>query len=119
MGKPMKVNLIKVARGIKQPWRPVLLGCVEKYDVKVAIFDGEFFWHKHERHDECMLIYSGTIVIDFDDGPVELKEGDTIFIPKGTPHRSRSKERSIVLLFEGDGILSDFVNVKPVSQSRG
>ena len=107
-----KINIKQVVPYLKKTWTPIVLGKVEDYEIKLSEFNGEYFWHKHERHDECMLVYDGSISIELEGKKeVKLKEGELIVIEKGTPHRSKAKDKALVLLFERDTIMSDFVKL--------
>lgn len=107
-----KVTVKELAPQIKKPWTPIILASVENYDVKLVEFEGEFFWHKHENHDEFMSVWDGEISIDVkDDTTINLKTGECALIEKGTVHRSKSKRKSLVLVFGRNTALSDFVKV--------
>ncbi|MFH1230333.1 MAG: cupin domain-containing protein [Planctomycetota bacterium] len=108
-----KINIKQVIPYLKKPWTPIVLGKVEDYEVKLSEFNGEYFWHKHEKHDECMLVYDGSISIELESKKeVKLKEGELIVIEKGTSHRSKADNKALVLIFERDTILSDFVRIE-------
>lgn len=107
-----KIILKELVKYLKKPWTPVVLGSVEDYEVKLLEFKGEFFWHKHEKHDEFMYVYRGEINIELKNGKeIGLKPGEGALIEKGTVHRSKSKRKSLVLVFERNTILADFVKV--------
>lgn len=108
-----KVTVEDLVPQIKKPWMPVVLGSVEDYQVKLAEFKGEYFWHRHQNHDEFMYVWRGNICIDVKEGkPVTLKSGESAFVEKGTVHRSKASRKAMVLLFERNTILSDFVRVE-------
>lgn len=108
-----KVTVKDLAPQIKKPWMPVLLGKVENYDIKLAEFKGEYFWHKHEEHDEFIYVWKGAIALDMEnDKSVSLKSGEGALIEKNTIHRSKSQRKSLVLIIERETILSDFVRVE-------
>lgn len=52
--------------------------------------------HIHQDQDETMYILEGEYLFQIGDEKVKLKTGDTIFIPRGTPH-------AFVHLGEGGG----------------
>jgi mannose-6-phosphate isomerase-like protein (cupin superfamily) len=107
-----KVNIKQVIPYLKKPWTPIVLGKVGDYDIKLSEFKDEYFWHKHDKHDECMLVYEGSIAIELEGKKeIKLQVGELIVIEKGTPHRSKANERALVLLFERDTIMSDFVKL--------
>jgi quercetin dioxygenase-like cupin family protein len=42
--------------------------------------------HVHENHDLTVYVYRGRGVLRLGAGRIRLKEGDIVFIPRGTPH---------------------------------
>jgi len=80
-------------------WQPVDVAHINDWVLRAAAVKGEFHWHEH-NDDEFFLIYRGKIVIDTENGPIELSEGEGTVIPKGVKHRPRAEERAIVLLLE-------------------
>lgn len=80
-------------------WKPLDVARINDWVLRAAAVKGEFHWHTH-KDDEFFLIYKGSIVIDTDEGPIELKEGEGTVIPKGTRHKPRAEERAVVLLLE-------------------
>lgn len=73
--------------------------------VRLGIFKGEFHFHKHDREDEFFLVLDGTFLVDFEDRTVELTRHQGILVPHGVAHRTRSPERSVVLMIEGDTVV--------------
>ncbi|MEM9713892.1 MAG: cupin domain-containing protein, partial [Actinomycetota bacterium] len=68
---------------------------------------GDHVWHVHDDTDEFFLVLDGRFDItlrDADGGErtVELQEGDTFVVPRGTEHRPSSPGGSI-LMFEPSG----------------
>jgi mannose-6-phosphate isomerase-like protein (cupin superfamily) len=43
-------------------------------------------WHYHECESQFVYVLKGWLELDFATGPVRLEEGDSIYIPGGTPH---------------------------------
>lgn len=84
-----------------KPYSPVDVARVNDQIVRLALFDGEFHWHKHVDEDEFFLIYRGEIEIQYKDRDnIRLKEGQMHVVPKGVEHCPRSIKPSYVLLFE-------------------
>jgi mannose-6-phosphate isomerase-like protein (cupin superfamily) len=107
-----KINVKAVIPQVKKPWTPIILASVENYDVKLVEFKGEYFWHKHDKHDEFMYVWRGGVSIDVKNGKaIDLKASECALIEKGTIHRSRSARKSLVLVFGSNTALSDFVKV--------
>ncbi len=80
-------------------WSPVDVAQINDWVLRAAAVKGEFHWHKH-NDDEFFLIYKGEIVIDTENGPIELKEGQGTVIPKGIRHKLRANKRAVILLLE-------------------
>jgi mannose-6-phosphate isomerase-like protein (cupin superfamily) len=80
-------------------WSPIDVAHINDWVLRMSALKGEFHWHKH-NDDEFFLIYKGEIVIDTENGPIHLKEGEATVIPKGLKHKPRAVERAVVLLLE-------------------
>ncbi len=80
-------------------WSPVDVALVNDWVLRVAAVKGEYHWHTHDD-DEFFLIYRGHVTIDTETGSIELGEGQGTVIPKGTRHRPRAAERSLILMIE-------------------
>ena len=98
--------LRKIARDIKKPWSPVEVASVDDYLLKIAVFDGEYSWHVHKDHDELFLVLEGSIVIDTDEGGLELNAGEVAVIPKGLRHRPSAHKQAVVIMFESKELTS-------------
>ena len=81
-------------------WSPMVVGQVNDQLLKVAKLKGEFVWHAHDDEDELFYIVRGTLRIEFDDGPVDLSEGQFLTIPKGVRHNPVAENECWVLLIE-------------------
>lgn len=80
-------------------WSPVDVAYVNDWVLRAAAVKGEFHWHSHQD-DELFLVYKGSIIIDTEQGTIELHAGQGTVIPKGTQHRPRTENRAIILLLE-------------------
>ncbi|MFY9885504.1 MAG: cupin domain-containing protein [Candidatus Cybelea sp.] len=89
-----------------QPWFNRTLTTVNDAVVRLGIFKGEFPWHKHDDQDEFFLVLDGEIYMDTaTNGSVKLQRNQGFTVPKGTMHRPRSPEKSVVLMVERMGIV--------------
>jgi mannose-6-phosphate isomerase-like protein (cupin superfamily) len=89
-----------------QPWFNRTLTTVNDAVVRLGIFKGEFPWHKHDDQDEFFLVLDGEIYMDTEtNGSVLLARNQGFTVPKGTMHRPRSPEKSVVLMVERVGIV--------------
>jgi mannose-6-phosphate isomerase-like protein (cupin superfamily) len=81
---------------------------INDHEVRISIMFEDYHWHCHPDSDECFLSVQGGLLIDFDEGTVELRPGQLITVPRGVRHRTRPKgERSMNLTFELAGAQSE------------
>jgi mannose-6-phosphate isomerase-like protein (cupin superfamily) len=73
--------------------------------VRLGVFDGEYHWHKHDDDDEFFYVVEGELLIDLEDKTVALAPRKGFVVPKGVVHRTRAKERTVVLMVENAGII--------------
>lgn len=95
-----KIELLKVIDEVKEAWQIKDIVQVHDTTLRIAKIDGAYQWHSHQKEDELFIVLKGRIVIDLEEGPVELKEMESFLVKRGTRHRSRSEEPSWVLLIE-------------------
>ncbi len=95
-----KYDLARVDRDMgDQFWSPVDVAYINDWVLRAAAIKGEYHWHQH-NDDEFFLVYKGQIVIDTENGPIELKEDEGIVIPRGVQHKPRAEERAVILMIE-------------------
>lgn len=94
------VNLKAALDNVSDHWSPRVLGRVNDQFVKVAKVKGELAWHKHDAEDELFLILKGSLVIQYEDGEVTLREGDFHVVPKGRMHNPLAAEECWIALIE-------------------
>ena len=90
----------KLARECTEPWWNQTLCRVNESVVRAGVFLGEFHWHKHDKEDEYFHVLEGKLLIDLEGRSVELKPGEGFMVPRGVVHRTRAKERTVVLMVE-------------------
>jgi len=95
-----KVNLAGKFLQIADHWNPRIAGELNKQQVKLVRFQGEFVWHQHENEDELFLVIAGSFQMELRDKTIPLYPGEFIIIPKGVEHRPVAQEEAQVLLFE-------------------
>jgi mannose-6-phosphate isomerase-like protein (cupin superfamily) len=86
-------------------WYNQTLCQVDEAVVRVGVVQGEYHWHKHENEDEFFYVVSGQLLIDLENGFIDLTPGKGVVIPKGTMHRPRAPERTVILMVERAGIV--------------
>ncbi len=87
-------------------WNPRIVGELNGQHVKLAKFQGEFVWHKHDDEDEMFYVLQGQFQMEFRDKTVELHEGEFLIVPRGVEHRPVAAQEVSVMLFEPAGTLS-------------
>ena len=89
-------------------------GLSKRVDLKLmrlAVFEGEYRWHRHPDSDELFLVVAGTLQIDLEDGRrLELGEWQSVVIPAGTVHRTRAIGRTVNLTCEKIRARTEFVD---------
>ena len=98
----LPISIFEKMRKIEEkPWTPIDVAKVNENVIRLALFEGEYHWHKHDQEDELFFVYKGKIeILIKDKEKIVLEEGDMLVIPRGTEHKPISKEKSYVLLFE-------------------
>ncbi len=88
-----------------EPWFNQTLTSVNDAVVRLGVIEGEFHWHKHDDDDEFFLVLEGELLIDIEDrGTVTLGVHQGYTVPRGVVHRTRARERTIILMVESAGV---------------
>jgi mannose-6-phosphate isomerase-like protein (cupin superfamily) len=95
-----KINLEEKFSLFSEQWSPKIVGELNGQLVKLVKFKGPFVWHHHDHEDEMFLVTKGSFDMELADGPVTIREGEFIIIPRGVEHRPNAKEECEVVLFE-------------------
>lgn len=97
----VKVNLDEKLSMFNEFWTPKIVGELNGQHVKLAKFNGEFVWHKHDHEDEMFFVIKGILKIEFRDKTVEIKPNEFLIIPRGIEHKPMAMEGEVsVMLFE-------------------
>jgi len=84
---------------INDYWDPKIIGELNNQQIRLAKFQGEFKYHKHDHEDEMFLVIKGEIVVDTETELKTVREGEFIIIPKGQVHRPIAEKEAHVMLF--------------------
>ena len=106
MAIPEVIHLADKLARFDQHWSPRVVAELNDYQFKLAKLEGEFVWHQHDDTDEAFLVLDGALVIDFEDGSVDLAAGDLLVVPRGVRHRPRAERECHVLLLEPRGVVN-------------
>jgi mannose-6-phosphate isomerase-like protein (cupin superfamily) len=103
-GQSKIIDVSKLVQEIKEKWVNVNLTEVNNSIVRLGIFEGEFHWHKHDKEDELFFVLEGRLLLDLKNRTVELLPNQGYTVPKSVLHRTRAKEKTIVLMVEGNTV---------------
>ena len=101
-----KVNIAEKLALFSDHWSPKIVGELNGQHVKLAKFQGEFVWHKHDNEDEMFFVLKGQFTLEFREKQVEVHEGEFIIVPRGVEHRPIAEHEVSVMLFEPKGTLN-------------
>ncbi len=87
-------------------WNPRIIGELNGQHVKLAKFQGEFIWHKHDHEDELFYVLKGSFEMHFRDKIVSLHENEFLIVPKGVEHKPVAKQEVSIMLFEPAGTIN-------------
>jgi len=95
------VDIRAAQAAVTESYRNEVLLDVNNDCMRLAVFDGEYRWHRHPDSDELFLVVAGTLQVDLEDGRcLELGEWQSVVIPAGTMHRTRAIGRTVNLTCE-------------------
>ncbi len=95
-----KINITEKLSLFSDHWNPRIVGELNGQHVKLAKFQGEFIWHKHDNEDELFLVLEGSFKMELRDKTIEMNKGDFIIIPKGVEHKPSAEKEVQIMLFE-------------------
>jgi mannose-6-phosphate isomerase-like protein (cupin superfamily) len=99
------VDIPALVAATKEQWFNQTLCKVNDSVVRLGILRGEFHWHKHDDEDEFFLVLEGRLLIDLEGKTIELGPHQGYAVPKTVMHRTRAPERTVILMFEGAGVI--------------
>jgi mannose-6-phosphate isomerase-like protein (cupin superfamily) len=99
------VDVPALVSAVRDKWYNQTLCKVDDSVVRLGVVHGEYHWHKHDAEDEFFYVVSGRFFIDLEDRTIDLSPGNAVVIPKGTMHRPRAPERTVILMVERAGIV--------------
>ncbi len=99
--KPLEIiDVSTLIAKSKKKWQNLSLCEVNDSVVRLAVIEGEFHWHKHDKEDEFFFVIEGALLIDLEDRTIKLKSNQGFTVPRGILHRTRAPSRTSVLLIE-------------------
>ena len=87
-------------------WSNQTLTQVDGSVVRLGIVEGEFHWHHHDDEDQLFFVLDGELFVDLEDGrTVALQPHQGFNIPRGTRHRTRAPQRTVMLMMSAPGVV--------------
>lgn len=104
--KMTKVNLREKLSSFSDQWSPKVIAEMNDYQFKLVKIEGEFVWHEHSDTDEAFIVIEGSMRIEFEDGFIELDEGEMYVVPKGVRHKPCADSECRIMLVEPKGVVN-------------
>ena len=95
----------ELADSCKFRWYNQTLCQVNGAVVRLGVVQGEYHWHQHVDDDEFFYVVEGKLLIDLKGRTMELEPRQGTVVPKGTLHRTRAPQRTVVLMVENAGVI--------------
>lgn len=103
--KPLEIlDITNLIANCSKNWQNISLCEVNDCIVRLAVIEGEFHWHKHDKEDEFFYVIEGLLLIDLEEKTIKLKPNQAFTVPMGTIHKTRAPSRTSVLLMEKKSI---------------
>jgi mannose-6-phosphate isomerase-like protein (cupin superfamily) len=95
------VDIRSVQAAFTDPYSNQVVFDINGNCLRLAVFEGEYRWHRHPNSDEFFLVVAGELRIDFEDGrQMALTEWQSVVVPAGAVHRTRAIGRTVNVTFE-------------------
>ena len=91
---PMTHLDLKAIAGAETPWWNRTLSEVNDAVVRMAVMEGDFHWHKHDREDEFFFVLEGRLDIELEDRMVSLAPSQGFTVPRGVMHFPHARGRT-------------------------
>ena len=101
-----KVNFRDKLSKFSDQWTPKVIAEMNDYQFKLVKIEGDFVWHEHDDTDEAFIVIEGSMRIEFEDGSVELEEGEMYVVPRGVRHKPCADSECKVMLVEPRGVVN-------------
>jgi mannose-6-phosphate isomerase-like protein (cupin superfamily) len=91
---------IGAVAGALSPWSNRTLGELNDVVVRLAVMEGDFHWHKHDREDEFFYVLEGQLDLELEDRTVSLHPKQGFTVPRGAMHFPHARGRTVALVIE-------------------
>ena len=100
------INLKEKFSMFSKYWSPHVIAEMNDYQFKLVKIKGEFIWHEHKDTDEVFIVIEGSMNIEFQDGIVNLSEGEMFVVPKSVAHKPFAENECEIMLVEPKGVIN-------------
>lgn len=100
LGQSSLIDINKIVESCREKWINFNLTEVNDCIVRLGIVEGEFHWHKHDQEDEFFFVVEGKLLLDLENETLELSPGQGYTVPMKILHRTRAKEKTVMLMVE-------------------
>jgi len=104
IGHNQIIDINKIVDSTSEKWINFTLTEVNDSLIRLGIFEGEFHWHHHDNEDEFFYVISGKLELDVEDKTYVLLPNQGFTVPRCVEHRTRAKEKTIVIMVEGNTV---------------
>src|SRR5437868_4171717 len=95
------LDLMHKAKGLSGNYENAFVAEVNDHVVRISLMTEPYVWHFHPNSDETFVGLEGTVILEVDDGLVELRAGQLFTVPKGVKDRTApAGARSVNLTIE-------------------
>ncbi len=94
------IDISSIVNECDDKWFNQTLARINDSVARVGIVEGEYHWHTHDDDDEFFFVLSGRLFIDLKDKTIELNPHQGVTISKGTAHRPRAPQKTVMLMVE-------------------
>ena len=101
-----KVNFRDKLSKFSDQWTPKVIAEMNDYQFKLVKIEGDFVWHEHDDTDEAFIVIEGSMRIEFEEGSLELEEGEMYVVPKGVRHKPCADSECKVMVVEPRGVVN-------------
>ena len=98
------IDISKLIEKSTKRWQNMSLCTVNNSVIRLAVIEGEFHWHKHDKEDEFFYVIDGLLLIDLEEKLIALKPKQGFTVPKGMMHKTRAPTRTSVLVIEDNTV---------------
>ncbi|HMB64062.1 MAG TPA: cupin domain-containing protein [Eudoraea sp.] len=93
-------NLKDLGNKISDDYKNFVLEKINEEVIRLGINTGTYDWHLHPNSDELFIGVDGSFQIETGEAITSISSLDIFKIPKGTPHKTSTRQRKVSVTFE-------------------